>query len=53
LKTMGIKMLAMKKMRDSLYSCKYFKFQQGRYVFKEQRRIRLATKYSTHMHILI
>jgi hypothetical protein len=24
-----------------------------RYVYKEQSRIRLATKYSTHMHILI
>jgi hypothetical protein len=54
LKTMGAKMPAMKiKMRDSPCSCKYFKFQQERYIFKEHSRIRLATKYSTHMHILI
>jgi hypothetical protein len=31
LKTMGTKMPAMKKERDSPYSCKYFKFQQERY----------------------
>ena len=33
LKTMGTKMLAIKK-RDSPCSCKYFKFQQERYVFQ-------------------
>ena len=52
LETMGTKMPTIKK-RDSPCSCKYFKFQQERYIFKEQSRIRLATKYSTHMHILI
>ena len=39
--------------KNSPYSCKYLKFQQERYVFKEHSRIRLATKSSTHMHILI
>jgi hypothetical protein len=32
LKTMGTKMPAIKKERDSPCSCKYFKFQQERYV---------------------
>jgi hypothetical protein len=53
LETMGTKMSAMKKERDSPCSWKYLKFQQERDVFKEHSWIRLATKYSTHMHILI
>ena len=32
LKTMGTQMPAIEKMRDSPCSCKYFKFQQERYV---------------------
>ena len=54
LKTMGTKMPAMKKKRkrDSPCSCKYFKFQKERDVFKEHSRIRLATKnIHTHAHL--
>jgi hypothetical protein len=32
---------------------KYFQVSKERYVFKEHSRIRIATIYSTHMHILI
>ena len=36
-----------------MFSCKYFQVSKERYAFKEHSRIRLATIYSTHMHILI
>jgi hypothetical protein len=51
-KTMGAKMPAMKRREIAPALANISSFNK-RDVFKDHSRIRLATKYSTHMHILI